>query len=65
MGAPNDLVFGPDGRLWVTDTRGEIDFFNPDDNMRGWVWAIDIASGATELMLDSVQLLHQRTGFHA
>ena len=22
LGAPNDLTFGPDGRLWITDTRG-------------------------------------------
>ena len=63
MGAPNDLVFGPDGRLGVTDTRGEIDFFNPDDNMRGWVWAIDIASGATELMLDSGPVFINGLGF--
>ena len=24
LGAPNDLTFGPDGRLWITDTRGGI-----------------------------------------
>jgi gluconolactonase len=52
MDAPNDLVFGPDGRLWVTDTRCEIDFFNPDETKRGWVWAVDTVTGATELMLD-------------
>ena len=63
MGAPNDLVFGPDGRLWVTDTRCEIDFFNPDENMRGWVWAIDIASGTTEVMLDSGPVFINGLGF--
>ena len=52
MEAPNDLLIGPDGRLWVTDTRAEIDFFAPDESMRGWVWAVDIDSGAKELMLD-------------
>lgn len=52
MDAPNDLVFGPDGRLWVTDTRAEIDFFNPDPNQVGWVWAVDINNGTKELVLD-------------
>jgi gluconolactonase len=63
MGAPNDLVFGPDGRLWVTDTRCEIDFFHPDESKRGWVWAIDIASGATELVLDSGPVFINGLGF--
>jgi gluconolactonase len=63
MGAPNDLVFGPDGRLWVTDTRCEIDFFRPDESKRGWVWAIDIATGATELMLDSGPVFINGLGF--
>jgi gluconolactonase len=63
MDAPNDLVFGPDGRLWVTDTRGEIDFFDPDENMRGWVWAIDIAAGAKELVLDSGPVFINGLGF--
>ena len=47
----------------VTDTRGEIDFFNPDDNMRGWVWAVDTDSGATELMLDSGPVFINGLGF--
>jgi gluconolactonase len=38
-------VFGPDGRLWVTDTRAEIDFFNPDQSKPGWVWAVDTDTG--------------------
>jgi gluconolactonase len=63
MGAPNDLAFGPDARLWVTDTRCEIDFFNPDESMRGWVWAIDIDSGAPELMLDSGPVFINGLGF--
>jgi gluconolactonase len=63
MGAPNDLVFGPDGRLWVTDTRCEIDFFNPDETKRGWVWAVDVATGAAELMLDSGPVFINGLGF--
>lgn len=53
MGAPNDLVFGPDGRLWVTDTRREIDVRKPDEAPPGRVWAVDIGSGAKELMIDN------------
>jgi gluconolactonase len=53
MGAPNDLVLGPDGRLWVTDTRSGIDPANPGDGRPGWVWAVDTANGAKELMIDN------------
>jgi gluconolactonase len=53
MGAPNDLAFGPDGRLWVTDTRAEIDFANPADALPGQVWAVDVATGACELVLET------------
>jgi gluconolactonase len=63
MGAPNDVVFGPDGRLWVTDTRCEIDFFHPDETKPGWVWAIDTATGAKELMLDSGPVFINGLGF--
>jgi gluconolactonase len=52
LGAPNDLVWGPDGRLWATDTRSEIDPAKPGDGLPGWVWAIEVLSGATELMVD-------------
>jgi gluconolactonase len=52
LGAPNDLTFGPDGRLWVTDTRGEITWPDPADALPGRAWAIDVTSGAAELVLD-------------
>jgi gluconolactonase len=53
MGAPNDLVIGPDGRLWVTDTRTEIDPAKPEDGLPGRVWAVDMSSGTTELMIET------------
>lgn len=52
MDAPNDLVFGPDGRLWVTDSREEVDFANPDGALPGRVWAVDVATGESELQIE-------------
>lgn len=52
LGAPNDLTFGPDGRLWLTDTRGEFDIRSPDAGLPGHVYATDVASGATERVVD-------------
>ena len=63
MDAPNDLMFGPDGKLWVTDTRAEMELFNPDESKRGWVWAVDTASGATELILESGPVWINGLGF--
>lgn len=63
MSAPNDLVFGPDGRLWVTDTRGEVDFFHPDPDLQGWIWAIDIELGTSEVILDSGPVFLNGLGF--
>ncbi|GAB2660718.1 SMP-30/gluconolactonase/LRE family protein [Nocardia goodfellowii] len=48
--SPNDLVFGPDGRLWVTDSRADVDFRRPESSPPGQVWAIDLDSGRAELM---------------
>jgi gluconolactonase len=63
MDAPNDLVIGPDARLWVTDTRAEIDFFRPDASKPGWVWAVDTSTGAKEVMLDSGPVFINGLGF--
>lgn len=52
MDAPNDLMIGPDGRLWVTDTREEVDFAHPESALPGRVWAVDISTGASELMVE-------------
>jgi gluconolactonase len=63
MDAPNDLAFGPDGKLWVTDTRAEMEIFNPDESKRGWVWTVDTATGAKELILDSGPVWINGLGF--
>lgn len=47
--APNDLVQGPDGRIWFTDP------FGPADRRAGQVRAYDIASGVVTTMLDEIQ----------
>ena len=47
--APNDLVQGPDGRIWFTDP------FGPADQRAGQVRAYDIASGVVTTMLDGIQ----------
>jgi gluconolactonase len=52
MGAPNDPVLGPDGRLWVTDSREQVDFAHPDRALPGRVWAVDIDTGEAELQLE-------------
>jgi gluconolactonase len=65
MDAPNDLVFGPDGRLWVTDTRAEIDFFNPNPDHQGWIWAVDTRTWAKELVLDNGPIFINGLGFSA
>jgi gluconolactonase len=47
---PNDLVFGPDGRLWFTDPRGPSD---PARNDRpGRVFVVDVATGVGELVAE-------------
>jgi gluconolactonase len=48
LGAPNDLCFGPDGRLYFTDPRG---WARPDDLPPGRVYAL-AAEGAPELLAE-------------
>ena len=50
LDGPNDLAFGPDGRLWFTDPRGDS---NPAENdSNGRLFAVDIASGDGELIAE-------------
>jgi gluconolactonase len=63
LDAPNDLLFGPDGRLWVTDTRGEIDYTAPDDGLPGRLWAIDVGKGDVELMSERGPVFLNGLGF--
>jgi gluconolactonase len=49
--APNDLVAGPDGRLWFTDPRGPALHGEPEP---GRVWRLDRDGDAPELAADGV-----------
>ena len=50
LGRPNDLAFGPDGRLWFTDPNG------PDDPARntepGRIFVLDVETGRGELVIE-------------
>jgi gluconolactonase len=63
LGAPNDLTFGPDGRLWITDTRAEIDISNPDAGPPGHVYATDVDSGDTQQVIDDGPVFINGLGF--
>jgi gluconolactonase len=63
LGAPNDLMFGPDGRLWITDTRGEFDVGTPDAGLPGHVYATDVGSGQTQQILDDGPVFINGLGF--
>jgi gluconolactonase len=63
LGAPNDLMFGPDGRLWVTDTRGEFDIGTPDAGLPGHVYAIDIDSGEIQQIVGDGPVFINGLGF--
>ena len=63
LGAPNDLTFGPDGRLWITDTRSEFDISNPGQGPPGHVYATDVDSGDTRQIIDDGPVFINGLGF--
>jgi gluconolactonase len=63
MGAPNDLMFGPDGRLWITDTRREIDPAIPGDGLPGQVWAVDVTSASADIVVEAGPIFVNGLGF--
>ncbi len=63
LGAPNDLMFGPDGRLWITDTRSEFDVSVPGAGLPGRVYATDVASGETQLVIEDGPVFVNGLGF--
>jgi gluconolactonase len=63
LGAPNDLTFGPDGRLWITDTRAEFDISTPGAGLPGHVYATDVDSGDTRRVIDDGPVFINGLGF--
>lgn len=52
LGAPNDICFGPDGRLWFTDSRSESDPSDPGSNPAGQVWSCATDGSDLQLALE-------------
>lgn len=50
LDGPNDLAFGPDGRLWFTDPRGAAD--PSRNNEPGRLFAVDLDTGEGELVIE-------------
>jgi gluconolactonase len=63
LGAPNDLTFGPDGRLWITDTRAEFDINTREAGLPGHVYATDVDSGETQRIVDDGPVFINGLGF--
>ena len=63
LGAPNDLTFGPDGRLWITDTRAEFDLGTPGAGLPGHLYATDVDSGDTQRVIDDGPVFINGLGF--
>jgi gluconolactonase len=61
LDGPNDLAFGPDGRLWFTDPRGAAD---PAQNLRpGRIFALDLVRGEGELVVELGPVFPNGIGF--
>ena len=62
LDGPNDCAFGPDGRLWFTDPRGEADL---ERARPGRLFGLDVATGAGELVLELGPVFPNGVGFLA
>jgi gluconolactonase len=63
LDGPNDLAFGPDGRLWFTDPRGASD---PTVNDKpGRIFALDTVTGEGELIAELGPVFPNGIGFLA
>jgi gluconolactonase len=55
---PNDLCFGPDGRLYFTDPRGESAPPDPSSAKPGRLYACDPDGGGLELLLEGPRFIN-------
>ena len=60
---PNDLAFGPDGRLWFTDPRGAAD--PARTTVPGRLFALDLTTGEGELFAELGPVFPNGIGFLA
>jgi gluconolactonase len=58
MDAPNDLCFGPDGRLYVTDPRGETMPHEPETALPGRLWACAPDGRGLELLAEGPRFIN-------
>jgi gluconolactonase len=63
LAGPNDLAFGPDGRLWFTDSGTEGDDRYPE-RQPGRLYALD-ATGGGEMLLERPQVYPNGIAFDA
>jgi gluconolactonase len=63
LDAPNDLAFGPDGRLYFTDPRGDPDAAK--NTASGRIFALDLRSGKGELLRELGPVYPNGIGFDA
>jgi len=63
LDGPNDLAFGPDGRLWFTDPRGADDPTKNDQP--GRIFALDASNGDGDLVAELDPVFPNGIGFDA
>lgn len=58
MEAPNDLCFGPDGRLYVTDPRGETMPHEPETALPGRLWSCERDGSDLQLLVEGPKFIN-------